>query len=515
MSAITPQLIFSAFDEAEQNLPVATWEIGGLKVWPLIRNYHAYWLCTQKAFDRKNEIAESGSQTGSRLRQIAKTCLEHARNVLNDSGKNDVLRPTDVLIAAHSSTRYFQVEGAWYNPYSDSIAKHLGDLGLDSLVLEFTGDGKYLTPRFAKSIFVQARSFLISIQAKIAAKTGYPALEEALVGWEAFVLLLDARLGEGCRPDLDSMRFRARQVLGYEVWAAAIIRRARPKVGIVTGYYSTDMMGFIRAFRKAGLLSVEIQHGVQGAQHFAYRKWDKLPAGGYDTMPEVFWSWSETERNYINSWAEASGGAHRAVIGGNPCLHIYDQKGSTYLHKVSAPATTDQNEGIEMNVLFTAQAFSELPASVLDLIRRTPRWKWWVRTHPQYVEAARAIRKVCSEFANAVVDEADELPLAVLLNHCDVHVTEFSSSVLEAKSKGVRSVVVNPIGIELFRDLVESGEVVFASSTPELLDSIVQQAEKRQAVGAASAAYGCFFSDVMSEILQVTQEQDSRASLDG
>lgn len=497
---LTPEQIFLAFDEAEQTLPVADWTIGGLRVWPIVRNYHAYWLCTQKAFNRNNEIAESGSQTSTRLRQIAQTCIDHARSVVADRASNDVLRPTDVLIAAHSSTRYFQVEGRWYNPYSDSVAKHLRAQQFDALVLEFTGDGKYLAPRFAKSMFVQARSFMISVKAKVASKLGYPALPEALAGWDDFLALLDRHLGPGCRPSLDALRFRARQVLGYERWVSGIIARTGPKVGIVTGYYSTDMMGFIRACHKASLLSIEIQHGVQGAQHFAYRTWNRLPPGGYDTLPALFWSWSDTERNYINQWAAASEGGHRALVGGNPCLHIYDSEGREYRHEVKAANLAAHGGVARIEVLFTAQAFNELPRCVLDAIGATPHWRWWIRTHPQYVEAARAIRAACSQFANVIGDEADSLPLGVLLNHCNVHVTEFSSSVLEAKAKGVRSVTVNPIGVEAFKDLIATGEVLFADESEALMSAIVLQAGQCERPEAPASAGQCFFPDVMHEI---------------
>lgn len=499
---LTPEQIFQAFDEAEQTLPVANWTIGDLRVWPIVRNYHAYLLCTQKAFDRNNEIAAAGTQITTRLRQIAKTCIEHAVCVVRDRVSNDVLRPTDVLIAAHSSTRYFQVEGRWYNPYSDSVTRHLRKQNLDALVLEFTGDGKYLAPRFNKSIYVQARSFLISVRAKLASKMTYARLPETLDGWDEFLALLDRRLGPGCRPSLDSVRFRAHQVLGYERWVSKMIARTAPKVGIVTGYYSTDMMGFVRAFRKASLLSVEIQHGVQGTQHFAYRKWNRIPLGGYDTLPEVFWSWSKTESDYINSWAAASGGGHRAVVGGNPCLHIYDHQGRDYRHEVKGTTGTGQSKAADVNVLFTAQAFNQLPQCVLDAMHATPEWKWWIRTHPQYVEAAQSIRKICRAFPNVVVEEADSLPLGVLLNHCDVHVTEFSSSVLESKAKGVRSVIVNPIGIELFKDLIASGEVLFVDQSAELVRGIVQQAAQCRRPAALASADDCFFSDVMTEIVR-------------
>ncbi|MGV8934730.1 MAG: glycosyltransferase [Gallionellaceae bacterium] len=513
MTTLTPQQIFSIFDMAERDLPVSNWEIGGLKVWPLIRNYHAYWLCAHKALTQNNEIANHNENVSSRIGSVVKNSLNRFKSEVIDREKNDKVRKTDILIAAHTSTRYFKVDGAWYNPYSDSLAHHFGNAGIDSLVLEFTAEGNYLIPRFAPSILVQQKSLQISLFAKFAGKIGWPVISETLEGWGDFLALIERNLGPDCLPSLDSMRFRARQVLGYEAWFNEVIRVARPSVGIVTGYYSSDMMGFIRACRRAGILTIEIQHGVQGSQHFAYRQWAQLPVQGYDTMPEIFWSWSESEKANIDSWTQTRTAVHRAVVGGNPCLHIYDLSGKPYTHSESKPNLegVDRGKDYALNIIYTAQAFNEIPACLLGAIRQTPHWKWWIRTHPQYLEAAKSIRNICVDhgFSNVDIDRASELPLVSLLDLCDVHVTEFSSSVLEATSRGVPSVVINPIGVNIFQNHVDTGIVVFADTVDSLLHAIESQSEKKNTEKASTCDTECFFPEILVEIRRKVSEHKS------
>lgn len=496
---ITFEKINSVFDKIEQEVPVSTWELGGLKIWPLVRNNHWFTLVSQKVFTSTNQITTSISPL-KRIGTELNASLDLIRASRADKEKNDRLRKTDVLITVASSTRFFKVDGFWYTPYSDSLIKHFGEADIDSLVLECTSDGKYLFPRFSPSIYIQNKSFYLSVKAKVNERLNKPVLDEHLAGWEDCLAIIDKELGVDCRPDLSLIRFRARQVLLHQQWFNKVLQITQPKVVIVGfSYNSANMMGLIRACRQLGILTIEIQHGVQGKEHIGYRRWANLPESGYDTLPEIFWTWSDAEKCNIDSWAN-NNKAHRALVGGNPCLHIYHRNGTLY-------SGNDQELGINQekqsfNVLFTAQAFNHLPSFLIDAMSKTPNWTWWIRIHPQYWECGESIRKqiASNHLTNVNIDKASELPLVTLLENSNVHVTEFSSSVLEAKSCGVASVVINPTGVNLFKDLIDSNEVIFSNAADSLISSIMLQAEKRLSCKKSTEDEGCFFSSVMNEI---------------
>ncbi len=495
--------INSVFDTIEQEIAVSSWEMDGLKIWPLIRNNHWLYLLSQKVFDSNNQIALNNNPA-KQIKKIISAGLSFVRAKQIDKKKNDHLRKTDLLIAVAASTRFFKVDGAWYSPYSDSLIKHFRAENIDSLVLEFASDGRCLLPRFAPSVFVQNQSYYLSIQAKLRGKLNFPPLKEHIDGWNDFLAIIDRELGTDCRPDINTVRTKARQILLHEQWFNKILQVIQPKVAIVGfSYCSADAMGLIRACRKLGILTIEIQHGVQGSEHMAYHHWARLPEQGYDTLPEIFWTWGEDEKRNIDSWANSRPEAHRAMVGGNPCLHIYDQNGlcSTHSNKTLLKKTEEQ----ALNVLFTAQAFDSLPDFFIETIRQTPNWKWWIRIHPQYWEMEEPLRKQLevNNLANAVISTSSELPLIGLLEQCDVHVTEFSSSVLEAQTCGVASVVINPSAVNLFKELIDSEQVVYANST-ELLISAIKLQEKKKIHDIQSEDGSCFFPDIMKEIKKRT-----------
>jgi hypothetical protein len=477
----TPHDVYEAIAEVELNLPVRDWTIGGLRVWPLLRNYHAFDLLTRKVYNTNSQIVRYSGRS-SRLKQIGLALAKQHWMNLRDRAHKDHFHQSDVAILVNSSTRYFKVDGCWYNPYSDSFIKHLNNDGASTITLELTSDGKFLHPRFSSSVLIQHKMFIRSMWAKVQTALDRPSLPEVLEGFEDFLLIMTRRLGDGSQPVLQMLRFRARQVLAFEAYFSSLLAAIRPSVGMTSGYYSAENMGFIRACRRLGILTVEVQHGVQGDQHFAYRPWLGLPPDGYDTLPELFWSWGQAEHDTIESWTGNHRSSHRSIIGGNPCLHIYDGKGHSLRTRIADRIAALQSKRAKgLNILFTVQAFYDLPRTLLEGIRTsTPDWTWWIRVHPQYWETRAPLKHFFEQegLANVLIDEPSDLPLVSLLENMDVHVTEFSSSVLEAATLGVPSVVINPMGLRLFPHLAATGVVTLAESGPELLQHISRQYEK-------------------------------------
>lgn len=67
---------------------------------------------------------------------------------------------------------------------------------------------------------------------------------------------------------------------------------------------------------------------------------------------------------------------------------------------------------------------------------------------------------------------ATSYPLYALLRNVDIHITEFSSTVVEASQCGVPTVIINKIGAKLFQNEVNSGGVVTAYKPIEVVSAI-------------------------------------------
>lgn len=488
--------VFAFLEETERAVPVADWTMDGLRVWPLLRNYHAFGLITQHEYNADSQIVRYAGGW-QRAKQILRSMGAGVAARWKDRRANhSPSMPADVVCLIASSTRFFRVGGRWYSPYCDSFRAPLAARGMTVGVHELAADGAYRIPRYAPSALMQNAVFTRAMLAKLRSRK--PPRSEQLEGWTQMVEVSDRILGPGHTYPLSLLRFRAAQVHALRALFHEALSRARPAVGLFTGYYSAEAMAFILACRELGIRTVEVQHGVQGPWHFAYARWHQVPVGGYELLPEIFWTWDEHARSVIAEWADGTGGAHRAICGGNPCLSLPP----SVSEPTAAPGAT--------RVLFTAQAFFGLPPAILDAMAASPAgWHWWVRVHPQYWETREPIRQALQArgLRNWSIDDASDAPMATVLAASDVHVTEFSSSVLEAEALGVPSVVVHPKARDLFDAQLASGMARFGESGSAIADAIAAQIEGhrgRRGAGidpARAFARGCeWLADTVREV---------------
>jgi hypothetical protein len=80
-------------------------------------------------------------------------------------------------------------------------------------------------------------------------------------------------------------------------------------------------MGLIVAAREHGVETVDVQHGKQGKLQAMYSGW-RIPADGYQMMPDVFWCWGRPSAEHILA-SSPDRKTHRPVVGGYPWLDYY------------------------------------------------------------------------------------------------------------------------------------------------------------------------------------------------
>jgi hypothetical protein len=134
-----------------------------------------------------------------------------------------------------------------------------------------------------------------------------------------------------------------------------------------------------------------------------------------------------------------------------------------------------------------SSGFSEL---LKHVIAASPSdWAWWIRLHPLMAGDLSAVRSWCETNAGerARVDEPTELPLPLLLEAADVHVTHNSSVVQEASQLGTLSIVIDRRALDVYADELRSGWAVFADEPRAILAAILELHHRRGASPAPKA----------------------------
>lgn len=251
-----------------------------------------------------------------------------------------------------------------------------------------------------------------------------------------------------------------------------ILRCVKPKRAYVVCYYSVLGMSLCAACRKLCIPITDIQHGVAGANMRAYAGWNNVPMQGYTTLPDTFFCWTPFDAEAITQWAQLTA-RHRAVVIGS-LWHDY------IIDKFLLDKARNQWQGFftqidvyEKKVLVTMQS-SNLTSLFSDIVRQCDSsYCFLIRMHPSFpLEKDEVYLGIVRDCSNVFFDQPSSMPIQLIMNYVDVHITEWSGAVVDAYFEGVPSVVLSDMGVDYFSDFIKCGLVFYAKNLGELKDYV-------------------------------------------
>jgi hypothetical protein len=178
---------------------------------------------------------------------------------------------------------------------------------------------------------------------------------------------------------------------------------------------------------------------------------------------------------------------HRPFIGGNPWLNLWDDNNN----RISA-YYSEQIEKINgflasrIKILLTLQpgiSNHGIPYRLMRVIDTSPSdWFWLIRLHPGMIQERRNVQKLMAECSHKRynIDDATDLPLPSILKKVDVHVTFYSSTIIEANRYGIPSIVLSDKGEELYIEQFKSGWAETAYDETSLRLIIEQRCKQKR-----------------------------------
>lgn len=453
--------LVALFSRVEDEFPVETWRVEGVPIWPLLRadiawrNFFMFQRASTSTTERKRPLPLP-------LRaalDVASSVIDSVRARAADLPARDRLRPVDALLYS-DGVSFTRIDGKFYERFCDPLAERLDAMGRRWQIVSPLN--RYLVPRHSPSVFVQPWLEVARVRAAALARVRSPdarsldRLDDAL-----------ARMKEitpaGRFPDRHHVCRLAVYLESYQSVFARILNRTRPKAVFIVCYYGIEAMALVRECRARNIPTVDLQHGTMSSAHWAYASWRRLPPGGYETLPNEFWVWAASDAAVVSAWAESSSGAHRAFVSGNMMLD--DWKDGTNAQAADYGRRMEErirSASGRPTVLYSMNGY-ESEAQLDDLAeltrRSADRLFWWIRQHPSMQgdreRLARAIE--ASGATNVTIDNARDFPLYAVLRKMDAHVTEASSTTIEASAFGVPSVLLSREEAVMYRDLVDQG----------------------------------------------------------
>jgi hypothetical protein len=418
-------------------------------------------------------------------RNVARGLIAWAQASFHDRRANR--RPwesAEVVFLSTSLGRRPLVDGKRYDVRSGPYLELLDRSGVGSLVWETSPYGDYNVPRHRPSALIQPHLIRLRSASQIL-PLGDERLE--LEDYDGFL----ARVRDaGLRFPLSNLRRLRRDVLFVRLLAdqyATWLRRARPRLGFVANS-SLSEQAFCLACRELDIVSVEVQHGVQGELHPSYGSWFAVPREGWPTRARVFWSWDEPSAAAINQWATLAPHRHVAIVGGDPWREQTTDPESESNRRAER-LIEERMRGVaaQRHILVTLTSTGEaVPAEIQALVGSAPPgWCFWFRLHPVgQAERLREARRVLGPLGvdPSLIEFATETPLHALLRRMDAHVSVGQSTVIaEAAVHGVPSVATSPGAVDAYPVEAAAGLVRSATTATGLLAAIERMlnAERR------------------------------------
>lgn len=488
-------------NEIEEIFPVDTWVVDDIHVWPLIRIPLAMNL--YKEVSSEGIIGNSVSPYKRIITKVNGIYFSLKALITDRKHNARYKREVDVVILSNTICRT-KLNGGWYDRICDPFVEELNKMGWSSQFYEATGTYEYRLPRFYRSTLIQLKLDYARLKGLIKgfiSRTPKCQLE----GWKDFLIFSQKRGFNHYVPSQDKLIRSVFRIRRLSQFFEHLLEDNQPRLAFIECYYGENGMAFNLACKRKGIPSVDIQHGVQGDLHVAYGRWCNVPDTGYELLPSHFWCWTSHETNAINNWSEIlERQMHTALVGSNlwlnkwiqgdvPSLKVYD----TIIRGLIENKTA---------IMFTLQPGFEPELWFYEAVNSSPtEWKWFIRLHPGMTadkERFQNIFKSKCPDANIEIDYATKLPLLAWLRHIDIHVTLFSTCIIEAETFGVPSIIMHVNGADMYAEQIQEGVAYTAFTAIGLIDKISVLSHEKGYSNGSKYTQNVLFEQIINEILQ-------------
>lgn len=421
----------------EKKYDVSSLRYKGTQYWPLLR--------MMLGFENDPLVPPTKGKAGAkdRFKKYLNAISSFFENFIDPKNNQSRSKHCDVYYLTHSTCRGVKVKDRHFDTFFAPLRHWCEKAGknLAFYAEELALDAEYRHPRSEKTAYIQKHLTLISFmsgfkyKSTILKDTDLAIIESLknelnLLGFDTNSINLQAIKKSLTQLELHKNRF------------SRILESKQPKIVMVVTYYNIFGFSLMAAANALGIKTLDLQHGVQGAGHFAYGNWGCVPEGGWDILPKLFWNWTAEDVANINSWG---GEFHSGILGGR----IFSQ----YLNEVDVEFPTyhalTQNlkrSGCTQVVLVTLQPIEceDFINSLRDAMR-SPDFEsvfWLFRLHPAMMEKKDFYSNLLKT-TNSDLALCSGLPLDYVLKLSNLHITLNSSVTIEAALEGVPTLLEN------------------------------------------------------------------------
>ncbi|WP_089786620.1 hypothetical protein [Chitinophaga sp. YR573] len=443
---MTRKEIIVMLHSLEEKYPINQWRVDDLYLWPIIKIDIFY-----KHFHQQNvkdaEITQVDRKKGF-VQQLIETFRSffYLLTLL-------LKRPEAGIPVIFSGANNYRVdfEGEFVNRYFQPMMEYMGEtFKEDSLIIEYEREDRTKNYKSRnKLLFLKRYSYAAWLLQILQRKKRVMRLN----GLEGFIKEVNERAGMNINYNsyISELHGKLKLLFAYTYIYETIFDKYKPQYVIGLCYYSWPVFAMNYAAYRKGVISVDMQHGGQGLLHISYSGFNNVPAEGYQVVPGYFWCWDEASAGIIRKWTDKQT-AHKVLVGGNPWLSYFlAQSKKTY-------------DFPDKKIILYTMQFNELEDFIIKAMQETPDdYQWWLRLHPRKLDAQPHIEKKLEKAGllhKVEINNAINYPLPQILKKSVVHISRFSGSIIEASQLGIKTIIIDEVGVDSYGEYISSNEAI-------------------------------------------------------
>ncbi len=247
-----------------------------------------------------------------------------------------------------------------------------------------------------------------------------------------------------------------------------LLKRLSPKVICLYGFHYQAPL--ISAADELGILTVDLQHGLQVGWNPLYNNYDELPLSGYPSLPDYFAVWGKKE--YDNILQTFKSDKHKPIYMGSPWLKKIDA-----FSKPLPDHLINHISQFKTRILIIMQNQMSIPELFLNIIKKSSDdILWIIRHHPK---GERYQSKDFSKTKNILVDdEIDNVLFNELFKYTDIAISEGSALAIEASFFGVQNIITSKMGAENYKYEIDN-DIFYYLDDDQEFNNILKKIKSR------------------------------------
>ena len=470
------KIIFDKLKFVEKNLILKNFKVNDIDMWPFIRFQFVERL-NQLVLEKRSANKPYIERLKRKIQLLNKAIYLIVKSILSGlkSKKNKKKTTYDFLFLTDVSAKRIKVNGKWYDTFVDPIIDYYKRKNVTFKIFETNRNFSIKGDNYRKSESIQLSVLIIFIKSlfmtdKIQFSNSFRKEHRKYKNLLAEISCESAEL------TLSEIKFEVSYIYQLTKLFSYILSTQRPKKVLLIPYNSYCGRALTYVSKQCKLETIDIQHGIQGPYHAAYSQFNNVPIESFNTVPDTFFTWEETDTKNIINWTKKVKSIEVSAIGNLYREQFLKNTGIS----VEFDKEFDNYYRIYEDRIFILFSLiwgeNKIPDDFLRIIEEfNNKYFFLIRNHPNSSQVECELVKNSLKnlkTKNFDIDKASDFPLYTILKNVKLNITQRSSVVLDAVSMGMPSIVTDKIGLKYYEEQILSGKVLYCKNFNEIKNCI-------------------------------------------